>query len=95
MGTGGVKTRGTVNNCFVFLQRSTNKEGEEKEPQEITPSRTARQEVFNKSDRGMSREEGRLSREAKGKQNEENGRSIMEADRESISDKFLRDYFLF
>ena len=88
MGTGGVKTI----DCFVFLQRSTNKKGEEKELQEITLSRTAGQEVFNKSDRGMSREEGRLSREAKGKQNEEKGRSIMEADRESISGKFLRDF---
>ena len=91
MGSDGVKTIGTVNKGFVFLQRSTNKGGEEKEHQENTPSSTAGQEVINKSDRGMSREEGRLSREAKGKQIEEMGRSIMEADRESISGKFLRD----
>ena len=48
--------------------------GEEKEHQENTLSRTAGQEVISKSDR--SREEGRLSREAKGKQIEEKGRSI-------------------
>ena len=62
--------------------------GEEKENQENTLSRTAGQEVISKRDR--SREEGRLSREAKGKQIEEKGRTIMEADRESISDKFMR-----
>ena len=88
-GSDGVKTTGTVNNGFVFLQRSTNKVEEEKEHQENTLSRTAGQEVISKSDR--SREEGRLSREAKGEQIEEKGRSIMEADRESIFGKFLRD----
>ena len=65
--------------------------GEEKEPQENTPSKTGEQEEFKNSERGISREEGRISREAKGKQNEEKGRSLMEADRESLSSKFLRD----
>ena len=49
MGLDGVKTIGTVHNGFIFLQRSTNKVGEEKEHQENTPSRTAGQEVISKS----------------------------------------------
>ena len=39
----------------------------------------------------MSREEGRISREAKGKQNKEKGSSLADSERESLSGKFLRD----
>ena len=90
-GLGRKKTRGTDNNFFVSLQRSNNKVGEEKESFENTPSKTVRQEESTNKEQGMSREEGRISREAKRKQNEDKGRSLMEADRESLSGKFLRD----
>ena len=47
------------------------------------------QEEINNSERGMSREEGRISREAKGKQKEEKGSSLADSERESFSGKFL------
>ena len=49
------------------------------------------QEEINNSERGMSREEGRISREAKGKQKEEKGSSLADSERESLSGKFLGD----
>ena len=49
------------------------------------------QEEINNSERGMSREEGRISREAKGKQKEEKGSSLEDSERESLSGKFLGD----
>ena len=64
---GWEKTRGTDNNCFVSLQRSKNKVGEENESYENTPLKTVGQEEINNSERGVTREEGRISREAKGK----------------------------
>ena len=70
-GLGGEKTKGTANYCLLLLQRSKDKAGDEKELQEKTPTETVGQEEINNSERGMSREEGRISREAKGKQKEE------------------------
>ena len=66
-GLGGEKTKGTENYCLVSLQRSEDNVGEEKEPQENTPTQTVGQKEINNRERGTSREEGRISREAKGK----------------------------
>ena len=94
-GLGGEKAKGTKNYCLVFLQWSGDNVGEEKELQENTPTQTVGQKEINNRERGTSREEGRISREAKGKQNEEKGRSLMGSDRESFSGEFLRDTLSF
>ena len=72
-GLGGEKTKGIENYCLVSLQRSEDKVGKEKETQENTPTQTVGQKEINNREWGMSREEGKISREVKGKQNEEKG----------------------
>ena len=91
----GKKTKGTENYCLVSLQRSEDKVGEEKETQENTPTQKVGQKEINNREWGMSREEGKISREVKGKQNEENGRSLKDSDRESFSGKVLRETLSF
>ena len=49
------------------------------------------QKEKNNKQRGLGREEGRISKEVKGSQTGENGRSLMVSDRESVSGKALRD----
>ena len=70
-GLGAVKPKGTENYSFVSLQRSEDTEGEEKEPLEKTLTQTAGQKEINTRKRGLSREEGRISKELKGRQTEE------------------------
>ena len=53
------------------------------------------QKEINNREQGTRKEEGRISREAKGKQNEEKGRSLMDSDQESFSGEFLRDTLSF
>ena len=93
-GLGGGKKEGAENDCRVSLQRSGASVGEEKEPHEKTPTQTAGQKEINISAWGTSREEGRNSREAKGK-NEEKRSSFMGSDRDSFSGEFLRDTLSF
>ena len=90
-GLGGEKTEDIANYCLLLLQRSKDKAGDEKELKENTTTETVGQEDINNSERGLSRVEGRISREAKGKQKEEKGSSLAESERESLSGKFMGD----
>ena len=78
------KTKSTEKYSLVSLQGSEDITGEEKEHQEK-----------NNKQRGWGREEGRISKEVKGSQAGENGRSLMIPDRESILGKVLRDTLSF
>ena len=76
---------------LVSLQGNEDIAGEEKEHQEKCSTHTSGQKKENNKQRGWGREEGRISKEVKGSQTGENGRSLMILDRESISGKALRD----
>ena len=85
------KTKCTENYSLVSLQGSEDTEGKENEHQEKIPTQTAGQKEINIKKRGLGREEGRISKEVKGRQTEEKGRSLMDSDRESFSSKNLRE----
>ena len=85
------KTKSTEKYSLVSLQESEDIAGEENEHQEKCSTHMSGQKKEKNKQRGWGREDGRISKEAKGSQTEENGRSIMISDRESISGKALRD----
>ena len=95
MGMGGEKTKGTDDYSLVSPQRGGDKVAEAKEIQENTLTQTVGQQEINNRERVISRKEGMIPREAKGKQNEEKGRSFMGSDRDSLSGEFLRDTLSF
>ena len=74
IGMGGDKTKSIEEYCLAFPQRGGDKAGEAKELQENTLTKTVGQQEINIRERTTSRKEGRISREAKGKKNEEKGR---------------------
>ena len=85
------KTKSTEKYSLVSLQGSKDIAGEEKEHQEKCSTHTSGQKEKNDKQRGWGREEGRISKEVKGSQTRENGRSLMIPDLELISGKALRD----
>ena len=91
MGLSTEKTKCTENYSLVSLQGCEDTTGEENEHQEKIPTQALGQKENNIKKRGLSREEGRISKEVKGRQIEENGRSLMDSDRELFSSKALRE----
>ena len=86
---GAIKS--TENYSLVSLQGSEDIAGEEKVHQEKFPTQTSGQKEKNNKKRGLSRQEGKSSKEVKGSQTREKGRSLMDSDRESLSGKAMRD----
>ena len=91
MGLSAEKTKCTENYSLVSLQGCEDTAGEEKEHQEKIPTQALGQKENHIKKRGLSRDEGRISKEVKGRQIEENGRSLMDSDWESFSGKALRE----
>ena len=85
------KIKSTENYSLVSLQGREDIAGEEKVHQEKFPTQTSGQKEYNNKKRGLSKEEDRSLEEVKGSQTRENGRSLMDSDRELLSGKALRD----
>ena len=85
------KTKITEKYSLVALKKSEDIAGEEKEQQEKCATHMSGQKKEKNKQLSWGTKEGMSSKEVKGSQTRENGRSIMISDRESISGKALRD----
>ena len=85
------KAKGTVNPSFASLQESGAIVVEERGYQEKIPTQTSGQSEDNNTKGGLSREERRILKEAKGSQTEEKGSYFFTLDRDSTSGKAPRE----
>ena len=87
------KTKNTEKHNTVSMQKSEDIEGDEKEQQEKSSKYMSGQKKEKDKQWGLGTEEEKSSKEVKGSQTGENGRSFMISDRESISGKSPSDTF--
>ena len=87
------KTKNTEKHNTVSMQKSEDIEGDEKEQQEKSSKYMSGQKKEKDKQWGLGTEEEKSSKEVKGSQTGENGRSFMFSDRESISGKSPSDTF--
>ena len=87
----GEKTKGTVNPSFASLQESEAIVVEERGYQEKISTQTPGQSEDNNTKWGLSREERRILKEAKGSQTKEKGSSFFTSDRDPTFGKAPRE----